>query len=102
MKCCKSCGGLLQINTLRGELEYRCRYCARPHESSPEDTLIYEEILEQKNYIEEMSEVIKESAPYHNATPVIDEPCKTCKMRYKYVIRMEGTGRPIYICKNCG
>ena len=99
MKFCDECSSILTPNTSTGNLVFRCR-CGKLFNSTPEDTLRFEEYMESSESKEKFQTFIDNSA-FDPAGMKVNKTCKNCYMPYLTMIYVGNSETPLYTCV-CG
>lgn len=104
MRFCEkyNCNNVLQSITRSNELIYRCPACFEEYKSSPEDTLMIDEFLQEndttykhRNYLKNAYNDTISELEHKNC---INSKCKETIVR---VIKVNKNGQALYVCPTC-
>ena len=99
MKFCEECSSILLPSTATGTLIFKCK-CGKTYDSTPEDSLRYEEYMESSES-KEKYKIFIENSPFDPARLLVDRRCYECNAPYLTMIYVGKNETPIYTC-TCG
>lgn len=105
MNFCGNCNKLLNIDI--NIIKNVCPVCFKQYPIKPEDTLIFEEVINEKNdettdnVIPEIMNHFVETSANDITNLKVDKPCPNCDMPYLTAIRPTKNLQIMYTCK-CG
>jgi uncharacterized C2H2 Zn-finger protein len=97
------CDNVLESITRNDELIYRCPVCFEEYESTPEDTLMIDEFLQENDTTYKHRNYLK-NAQFDTISELEQTPCANtnCKETIIRVIKINKNGQALFVCPTCG
>lgn len=96
-----NCDNVLESIIRNDELIYRCPVCFEEYTSTPEDTLMIDEYLQENDTTYKHRNYLKNSQ-YDTISELEYNTCINCKELIVRVIKINKNGQSLFVCPTCG
>lgn len=104
MKFCKkyNCNNVLHSHIRNDEMIYKCSVCFEEYKSSPEDTLLIDEFLQETDTTYKHRNYLR-NAHADTISELVYKDCisPTCNETIVRVIKVSTNGQSLYVCPTC-
>lgn len=100
MNFCDICDSRLSNITTDSKLYHQCSKCQKQYESSPEDTLMFEEVIDRKSSMVKYDCFLRNAA-FDHVNPLTKTECPKCKAMFVRHVIIGKVKKFIHVCE-CG